>query len=185
LIGETERTRSIKHKVRVIPRYCDFHSIHQSSKFELSEVEDSYENRINILNLIIADAIKQVSAEYIQKIPIEELSKIKNEFTKNKTFEVSQNIIGQRKIDSIDYESQLARFPVLKEIVNEMLVIIKREQEEFVKAARIREISVDNLILSRNMNGELKASVIEVVLEGLRWTQPPILEKKDNSYASA
>ena len=185
LIGETERTRSIKYKVRVIPRFCDFHSIHQSSKFELSEVEDSYENRMNILNLIIADAIKQVSAEYIQKIPIEELSKIKNEFTKNKTFEVSQSIIGQKKTDSIDYESQLARFPVLKKIVNEMLVIIKGEQEEFVKAAKIREISVDNLILSRNMNGELTASVIEVVLEGLRWTQPPILEKKDNSYASA
>jgi hypothetical protein len=35
------------------------------------------------------------------------------------------------------------------------------------------------------MDGEFTASVIELVLEGLRWTEPPILEKKDNSYASA
>jgi magnesium chelatase subunit I len=185
LIGETERTRSIKHKVTVIPRFCDFHSIHQASKFELLEVEDTYENRFNILNLIIADAIKQVSSEYIHKVPLAEISKIKNEFTKNKTFEVSQSIVGHKKINSADYESQLTRFPVLNKIVTKMIGIIQAEQEEFVKDAKVHEIGIDNLILSNKMDGELTASIIELVLEGLRWTEPPILEKKDNSYASA
>ena len=184
LIGETERTRSIKHKVKVIPRFCDFHSIHQSSKFELSEIEDTYENRFDIINQIISDAIKQVASEYIHKIPLAEISRIKDEFTKNKTFEVSQNMLGQKKINSLDYESQLDRFPILREIVIRMCGIIQEEQEEFVRDAKIREIGVDNLILSYKMEGEFIASIIELVLEGLRWTQPPILEKKDNSYAS-
>ncbi len=185
LIGETERTRSIKNKVTVIPRFCDFHSICQASKFELLDVEDTYENRFNVLNLIIADAIKQISSEYIRKISITDISKIKNEFTKNKTFEVSQSIIGHKKINSFDYESKLARFPALNKIVIKMFGLIQAEQEEFVKAAKDHEIALDNLILSNKMDGEFTASVTELVLEGLRWTEPPILEKKDNSYASA
>jgi magnesium chelatase subunit I len=185
LIGETERTRSIKNKVTVIPRFCDFHSICQASKFELLDFEDTYENRFNVLNLIIADAIKQISSEYIRKISITDISKIKNEFTKNKTFEVSQSIIGHKKINSLDYESKLTRFPALNTIVIKMVGLIQAEQEEFVKAAKEHEIAIDNLILSNKMDGEFTASVTELVLEGLRWTEPPILEKKDNSYASA
>jgi magnesium chelatase subunit I len=185
LIGEAERTRSIKNKVAVIPRFCDFHSIYQASKFELLDVEDTYENRFNVLNLIIADAIKQISSEYINKISITDISKIRNEFTKNKTFEVSQSIIGHKKINSVDYESKLTRFPALNKIVIKMFGLIQAEQEEFVKAAKDHEIAIDNLILSNKLDGEFTASVIELVLEGLRWTEPPILEKKDNSYASA
>jgi len=185
LIGEAERTRSIKNKVTVIPRFCDFHSIYQASKFELLDVEDTYENRFNVLNLIIADAIKQISSEYIHKISITDISKIRNEFTKNKTFEVSQSIIGHKKINSVDYESKLTRFPALNKIVIKMFGLIQAEQEEFVKAAKDHEIAIDNLILSNKMDGEFTASITELVLEGLRWTEPPILEKKDNSYASA
>ena len=140
LIGETERTKSIKNKVTVIPRFCDFHSICQASKFELLDVEDTYENRFNVLNLIIADAIKQISSEYIRKISITDISKIKNEFTKNKTFEVSQSIIGHKKINSFDYESKLARFPALNKIVIKMFGLIQAEQEEFVKLPRTMKL---------------------------------------------
>src|SRR6476659_474675 len=48
-IAEAERTRSILNPVHSIPRFCDIDSIYQSSKFELSEMEDSRENRRTIL----------------------------------------------------------------------------------------------------------------------------------------
>src|ERR671935_1356731 len=34
LVGEAERTRSVMHSIKTIPRFCDMHCIHQSSKFE-------------------------------------------------------------------------------------------------------------------------------------------------------
>jgi magnesium chelatase subunit I len=185
LIGEAERTRSIKHKVAAVPRFCDFHSIHQSSKFELLEIEDTYANRFRTLSLIIADAIKHVSAEYVYKIPKEDIYKLKNEFTGNRTFKVSQSSVYQKNINSVDYKSQLGKFPVLREIVNRLYGIIQAEQEEFVKHAKMHEISVDCFVMSQKIIGEFTASIIEVVLEGLRWTEPPILDKKDNSYESA
>ncbi len=185
LIGEAERTRSIKYKVPAVPRFCDFHSIHQSSKFELLEIEDTYANRFRTLDLIIADAIKHVSGEYIHKIPTADIYRLKNEFTGNKTFEVSQSSVGQKKINSVGYDFQLAKFPVLKEIVTEIYGIIQAEQEEFVKDAKLHEIAVDDLVLSQKMLSEFTASIVEVVLEGLRWTEPPILDKKDSSYESA
>ncbi|HEY7573000.1 MAG TPA: AAA family ATPase [Nitrososphaeraceae archaeon] len=185
LIGEAERTRSIKYKIAAVPRFCDFHSIHQSSKFELLEIEDTYANRFRTLSLIIADAIKHVSSEYIYKIPKADIYRLKNEFTGNKTFEVSQSSVYQKNINSEGYESQLDKFPVLREIVNRMYGIIQAEQQVFVKDAKIHEISVDYFVKSQKMIGEFTASIIEVVLEGLRWTEPPILDKKDSSYGSA
>jgi magnesium chelatase subunit I len=185
LIGEAERTRSIKYKVAAVPRFCDFHSIHQSSKFELLEIEDTYANRFRTLDLIIADAIKHVSSEYIHQIPTADIYRVKNEFTGDKTFEVSQSSVGQKKINSVGYDFQLAKFPVLREIVTKLYGIIQAEQEEFVKDAKMHEIAVNDLVLSQKVVSEFTASIIEVVLEGLRWTEPPILDKKDSSYESA
>ena len=185
LIGEAERTRSIKYKVAAVPRFCDFHSIHQSSKFELLEIEDTYANRFRTLDLIIADAIKHVSSEYMHQIPTADIYRVKNEFTGNKTFEVSQSSVGQKKINSVGYDFQLAKFPVLREIVTKLYGIIQAEQEEFVKDAKMHEIAVNDLVLSQKVVSEFTASIIEVVLEGLRWTEPPILDKKDSSYESA
>jgi magnesium chelatase subunit I len=185
LIGEAERTRSILRKVAAVPRFCDFHSIHQSSKFELLEIEDTYANRFRTLNLIIADAIKHVSTEYVYKISKEDIYKLKNEFTGNRTFKVSQSSVYQKNVNSVDYKSQLGKFPILREIVNRLYGIIQAEQEEFVKDAKIHEISVDHFVMSQKIKGEFTASILEVVLEGLRWTEPPILDKKDNSYESA
>src|ERR671935_378892 len=90
IVGEAERTRSITFGVRAVPRFCDIHCIHQSSKFELAEMEDTRENRRNVLDLIIENALKEVALEYIQKLAPEQLTKVKNDFAKNKAFQVSQ-----------------------------------------------------------------------------------------------
>ena len=183
VVGEAERTRSIAHGVKAIPRFCDIHCIHQSSKFELAEMEDTRENRRNILDSIIEGALKEVALEYIQKLATEQLTKVKNDFVKNKAFQVSQTLVGEAK--SPDYESQLTKFPGLRQAVNETIANVKEEQKQLIERAKQLGIRSDNILLSQDLNGEFTASVIEVILEGLRYTQPPLLDRKDNSYGLA
>jgi magnesium chelatase subunit I len=183
MVGEAERTRSIAYGVKAIPRFCDIHCIHQSSKFELAEMEDTRENRRNILDSIIEGVLREVALEYIQKLHPEQLTKVKNDFAKNKAFQVSQTLVGGGK--SPDYESQLAKFPGLKQAINETIANVKDEQKQLVERARQLGIRTDNISLSPDLNGEFTASVTEVVLEGLRHTQPPLLDRKDNSYGLA
>ncbi len=96
LISEAERVRSIINNIKAVPRFSDIYCVHQTSKFELSEIDDSYENRMNILDTIISNAIKKTCALYIVDIPPEKLIKLKNEFKINKTFFVSQDITGNK-----------------------------------------------------------------------------------------
>jgi hypothetical protein len=113
------------------------------------------------------------------------LTKIKNDFAKNKTFKVSQTIVGGvggggKTVDS-DYESQLSTFPALNQLVNETIAILEEEQKQLVEQAMHLGIRADYISLSQNLNGEFLASVTEVILEGLRHTQPPLLDKKDTN----
>jgi len=100
-IAEAERTRSILNPVHSIPRFCDIDSIYQSSKFELSEMEDSRENRRTILKSIIENAIKDVSLGYVQRLSEEQIKRVGNEFAKNKQFLVSQLILGNNLLHQL------------------------------------------------------------------------------------
>jgi magnesium chelatase subunit I len=182
MIGEAERTRALLHYVKAIPRFCDIHSIHQSAKFELSEMEDNYHNRRQILNSIIESAIKDVCLEYVQNLSPEQITKLKNEFAKNKEFLVSQVILGAKGSVSTDYESQLSKFPSLKQIINDKIDTVKEQQEELVNKAKDLGINVDSLTNMHDLDGEFTASITEVILEGFRWIQPPLVNKKDNRY---
>jgi magnesium chelatase subunit I len=184
MIGEAERTRAILHYVKAIPRFCDIHSIHQSAKFELSEMEDNRHNRMQILNSIIESAIKEVCLEYVQNLSPEQITKLKNDFAKNQEFVVSQVILGAKGSFSRDYESQLSKFPSLKQIINDKIDTVKEQQEEFVKKAKDLGINIDSLSNMHNLDGEFTASITELILEGFRWIQPPLVNKKDNSYVS-
>ena len=182
MIAEAERTRAILHYVKAIPRFCDIHSIRQSAKFELSEMEDNRHNRMQVLDSIIENAIKEVCLEYVQNLPPELITKLKNEFGKNKEFLVSQLVLGSKGSVSTDYESQLLKFPSLKQIINETINTVKGEQEEFVNKAKDLGINIDSLSYLHDLDGEFTASITEVILEGFRWIQPPLLNRKDNSY---
>ena len=181
LIGEAERTRSILHYVNAVPRFCDFHSIHQSSKFELSELEDNRQNRTNTLDSIISSATKDVSLAYVQRLSSEQIIKLKNDFEENKAFHVSQMMLGRKKSEFGDYESQIVSFPTLKQVLAETMAYIKDEQTKLVDKAHQFGIKTDNIRTRQDLDGEFSASVIEVVLEGLRWIQPPLLDKSDNN----
>jgi magnesium chelatase subunit I len=122
----------------------------------------------------------------VQKLSPDNIAKVKSEFAKNKAFQVSQTLAGSngKKSDS-DYESQLSRFPGLRQAVNETAGTIKEEQKQLVEQAKRLGIRTDVIAISPELNGEFTASVAEVVLEGLRHIQPPLLDRKDNSYGLA
>ncbi|MFQ5969587.1 MAG: AAA family ATPase [Nitrososphaerales archaeon] len=184
LLGEAMRTRAIYSDVLAVPRACDIYSIQQASKFELSEVEDNKENRVKVLNVLIEEALKQTALEYAGGLNVDILAKIKGEFAKNRSFEVSQNALGSKKQDSIDYGGQLSKFPTLKQVVGDVLEMAKKDQQAFVENVKKYNVGGGIISLRDNMNGEFLASVTELVLEGLRCLKPPVVDKKEKSYVA-
>lgn len=179
LISEAERVRSIINNIKAVPRFSDIYCVHQTSKFELSEIDDSYENRMNILDTIISNAIKKTCALYIVDIPPEKLIKLKNEFKINKTFFVSQDIIGNKN-NPKSYQSQIDKFDSLREIITIVTDNIIQDQKHFEERLREIGLNIDNF--NDMKDPEFLASVTELILEGLRFTDPPILDRKEGIY---
>ena len=179
LISEAERVRGIINNIKAVPRFSDIYSIHQTSKFELSEIDDSYENRMNILDTIISDAVKKICAHYVADLPPEKLISLKNEFKINKTFHVSQDITSKSKGPK-SYQAQVSKFDSLREIMDIVAVNIAQDQKHFEVALRENEINFDTLRDTKDP--EYLASVTELILEGLRFAVPPILDRKEGIY---
>jgi magnesium chelatase subunit I len=179
LISEAERVRSIINNIKAVPRFSDIYCVHQTSKFELSEIDDSYENRMNILDTIISNAIKKTCALYIVDIPPEKLIKLKNEFKINKTFFVSQDITGNKN-NPKSYQSQIDKFDSLREIITIVTDNIIQDQKHFEERLREIGLNIDNF--NDMKDPEFLASVTELILEGLRFTEPPILDRKEGIY---
>jgi len=179
LISEAERVRGIINNIKAVPRFSDIYSIRQTSKFELSEIDDSYENRMNILDTIISDAIKKICAHYVADLPPEKLISLKNEFKINKTFHVSQDITSNSKGPK-SYQAQVSKFDSLREIMDIVTDNIAQDQKHFEVALRENAINFDTL--KDTKDPEYLASVTELILEGLRFTDPPILDRKEGIY---
>ena len=179
LISEAERVRGIINNIKSVPRFSDIYSIRQTSKFELSEIDDSHENRMNILDAIISEAIKKVCAYYVNDIPTEKLMNLKNEFKINKTFHVSQDIIGNTK-GTNSYQSQVSKFSSLKEIMDIVINNISQDQKHFEESLLANSINVHTI--KDTKDPEYLSSVTELILEGLRFTDPPILDRKEGAY---
>ncbi|HEX6378502.1 MAG TPA: sigma 54-interacting transcriptional regulator [Nitrososphaeraceae archaeon] len=182
LISEAERVRGIINNIKAVPRFSDIYSIRQTSKFELSEIDDSHENRMNILDGIISDAIKKVCAQYVTNVPPDILMNLKNEFKINKAFHVSQDISGSAK-NPKSYQSQVNKFSSLREIMDIVINNISQDQKHFEESLLENAINVDTS--KDTEDPEYLSSVTELVLEGLRFTDPPILDRKEGIYAHA
>lgn len=184
LASEAERIRSIQSNMVSVPRFSDFFSIYQTCKFQLSEIDDSRESRSMILNSIIESAIREVSASYIQNLSSDELIKIKEDFGSNKQFIASQTIPGRGHGGGADYISQLDKFPGLNESVTQTANKIKQEHLSLIQLATGLDIDSRVVQLVNDKDSEFIASVTELVLEGLRWTDPPLLDKMGGKYTA-
>ena len=180
IVSEAERVRALIHNVKAVPRFSDIHSIQQTSKFELSELDDNNQNRIEILNKLILETIKNISREYLQNIDRDEIGLLKNEFDKNKKFIVSQKFLGNERNNSLnDYENQLKNFPAFLKIMNKIVEIIENEKDEFTKNMEYNRIDINGLSFSNKHDKEYRASIVELVREGLRNLDNPIVDRRE------
>ncbi|MEO9277521.1 MAG: AAA family ATPase, partial [Nitrososphaera sp.] len=182
LVGEAERTRTIIHNILAIPRPCDVFSIEQSVKFELAELDDTSENRSKILKNLISTSIKDTSLEYLKDIDPSIFDLIKKEFV-GKSFQVSQAILYSNSTQT-SYDNQLKNFSSLLNLVTTVYQKIISDQEIFVQETRKYEISNNNLIISDLVQSELKAGIVELILDGLCWIEPKILDKREGMYVA-
>jgi hypothetical protein len=161
-----------------VPRFCDFDSIYQAVKFELSEIDDSFESRSKLLGKLIDEALKKVSVAYLDSIDLNELQLVRKDFSENNRFLVSQKMLGIDPSSPLDYQVQLKKLPHLGQVVIKIIDRILKEQQEFVEELSRRDINVYFISIPPKLDGELLASVTELILEGLTWIEPAVLEKK-------
>ena len=158
-------------------------SIAQSVKFELAELDDVTENRTKVLKTLISNAMKETSLEYLTGVDSSILDLIKKEF-QGKSFQVSQAILGTNSSQT-SYDNQLKNFNSLLTLINGIYQKVTSDQEDFVKETKKHEISTNSLIVSENTQNELKAGIVELVLDGLCWLEPKILDKKEGTYIAS
>lgn len=183
IVGETERTRAVSNNILAIPRPCDIFCISQSVKFELAELDDTFENRNKTLIFLINNSLKETALEYLKDLDQSILEAIRKEFS-NKTFQVSQKIVGSNH-EQISYNNQIRNFVNLSTLVDIVYQKVKSEQEEFVKNTIKYSILNEHVIISENVEAELRAAIIELVLEGLYWFEPKILDKRNGAYVAS
>jgi magnesium chelatase subunit I len=181
LVGESERTRSIHHKLVAVPRHSDMYCLSQIAKFELAEIDDTIENRHKIFDELLSGAIKETCLEYLQGIDHTTLESIKQEFS-GKTFQISQKIVWQNGQSS--YQNQIRGFANLGKLIDATLEKIKQEQTSFEQSLS-KEIPCKNLALTDQTMSELKSAVLEIVLDGLCFTTPKVIDKKEAGYVAA
>jgi len=182
LVGEAERTRALSKKILSVPRISDTHCLTQVIKFELSELDDTIKNREKIFNELLNESIKETCLEYLEDVDNTLLETIKQEFVE-KTFQVSQNFIW--KNGQTSYSNQLEKFSNLKNLVESKIETIKSSQNILKQKVEHYKIDTQNVELVEKLEDELRSALVEIILEGLCWTTPKILDKNEAGYVSA
>lgn len=144
------------------PRISDMHCLYQVARFELSEIDDTSQNRHDTLHDVINQTIQNYD-DNINNVTMEpsDVDKIKSEF-EGAEFHTS---------NTMSYAEQLQTFPALRNIV-----------EQFTSNGNFHTFNTKN-------NGEIKEAVmpvmVEIVLEWLCRQTPKILERRDSKYVLA
>lgn len=180
LVGESERVRAIPNQTVAIPRHSDMYCLNQIAKFELSEMDDTVENRSRIFEELLVDSIKDTSLEYLQGVEPSVLESIKQEFAQ-KTLQVSQKINWND--GQMSYKNQMQNFGMLNSLLDSKLEQVRDEQKNLAQRLSASHIENKNIILDDS--DELKSAVLEVILDGMCFTTPKIIDKKESGYAVA
>ena len=182
LVGESERTRALSHNLLPFPRLTDMHCLDQVAKFELSEMDDTIENRKNVFSAFIDESIKENVLEILNGTEQSILESIKQEFA-DKTFAVSQQILWKNGTTS--YENQVSKFSNLSKLIEKTTTKIISEHKEFVNKMQRQEISLEHIIPDEIAENEMHSLSTELILEALCWSNPKILDKKEAGYVTA
>ncbi|MBI5377057.1 MAG: hypothetical protein HZA82_00320 [Thaumarchaeota archaeon] len=85
----------------------------------------------------------------------------------------------------MSYENQLQNFETLRNLIGQIYDKVSLEQQEFEKKILTYNIKSESISLSEKAQNELRAAIIEIILEGLCWSEPKILDKKEIGYVAA
>ncbi|TBR11210.1 MAG: hypothetical protein EPO62_02165 [Candidatus Nitrosotenuis sp.] len=180
LVGESERVRAIPNQTVAIPRHSDMYCLNQIAKFELSEMDDTVENRSRIFEELLVDSIRDTSLEYLQGVDPSVLESIKQEFAQ-KTLQVSQKINWND--GQMSYKNQMRHFGMLSNLLDSKLEQVRDEQKNLAQRLSASHIENENIVLDDS--DELKSAILEVILDGMCFTTPKIIDKKESGYAVA
>lgn len=182
LVGESERARSIPYGLAAVPRHSDMYCLSQVAKFELSEMDDTLENRSRLFRQLLEDSVRETSIEYLGDVDAATLDAIKSEFS-GRTFAVSQKTVW--KDGQASYENQLSGFASLAGLIDLRLEKAKQEQQDLEKEVLAHGIKSASVAQNDATVWELKSALAELVLDGLCNVSPKILDKKESGYAAA
>ena len=200
LAGEALMVRSLAarsgHAPLAVPRLVDMDCLMQAAKFELAEIDDSVSSRRAVLSELIMESVKEVCLEVVSDIGADDLEALRGEFG-DRTFPVSQAMEWNGEVS---YSSQLAGFGLLRDLVEARALAALDSQLSMIGEARARGVRFDPLALTEGPEdigfaaaGEMaeaardgiRSTMLEAVLEGLRWSKPRVLERRDAGYARA
>lgn len=181
LCGEAQRCRSLPSSVPPVPRLVDMHCLTQVAKFELTELDDGVDSRHRIFADMIEESVRDACLELLSGATGECLQSIKEEFA-GRTFQVSQQMEWNGEVS---YASQLAEFDALSRLVHSCEDSLASSQKNLVAEARRRNVDSRALEIPPECRTELLSTLVEAVLEGLCWTTPKVLERRDAGYVGA
>lgn len=182
LAGESERTRAIQHDSEAVPRHSDMHCLLQIAKFELAEIDDTLENRQKIFSQLLEESVRETCLEYLQGVDASLLDAVKQEFS-GRTFEASQRMVWSNGAAS--YEGQIRDFANLAKLVDSKVGQVQAEQIGLEKRLQEHGIEGSNVRTRESLAGELKSALVEVILDGLCFLDPKVLDRKESGYVAS
>ena len=148
-------------------------------KFELSEIDDNFESRSKLLWKLIGEAFKAISLGYLDAVTSTELQLIRNDFSNNNRFVVSQKMLGIDPSTTLDYQVQLRKFPHLEQVVVKTIDRILDEQKEIMEKLRKHDVNSNFVLIPPKLDGELLASVTELVPGRINMDRTSRTRKKE------
>ena len=73
----------------------------------------------------------------------------------------------------------MKNFPALLKIVDRMIEIDENEKNGFIKNIEYNRIDLNGLSFSSKEDKEYRASIVELILEGLRNLDNPIIDRRE------
>ena len=73
----------------------------------------------------------------------------------------------------------------MKNLVESKIETIKSSQNILKQQVEHYKINTQNVELLEKLEDELRSALVEIILEGLCWTTPKILDKNEAGYVSA
>jgi magnesium chelatase subunit I len=85
----------------------------------------------------------------------------------------------------VSYKNQLLGFSNLASLVDSQMEQARQEQASFEKKLEEEKIPSKNIQQNEKAAGELKSAFLEIILDGLHFVTPKIIDKKEAGYVAA